>query len=87
MNDMTPAEAAQVTFDGMNFDLNDLPTKKQLQTDANNDGLWIRVASLYLNDDDEELADQVWEAWDADELNNAVASIAWMLIIRQTLSD
>ncbi len=36
---------------------------------------------------DEELADQVWEAWDADELNNAVASIAWMLIIRQTLSD
>ena len=25
---------------------------------------------------DEELADQVWEAWDADELNNAAACIA-----------
>ncbi len=33
---------------------------------------------------DEELADQ---AWDADELNNAAACIAWMLIIKQTLSD
>ncbi len=29
---------------------------------------------------DEELADQVWEAWDADELNNAAACIAWLLI-------
>ena len=35
---------------------------------------------------DEELADQVWEAWDADELNNAAACIAWTLIVRQTLS-
>ncbi len=32
---------------------------------------------------DEELADQVWEAWDAGELNDAAACIAWMLIIRQ----
>ncbi len=29
---------------------------------------------------DEDLADQVWEAWDADEPNNAAACIAWMLI-------
>ena len=29
---------------------------------------------------DAELADQVWEAWDADELNNATACIAWLLI-------
>ncbi len=29
---------------------------------------------------DEELADQIWEAWDADELNNAAACIAWLLI-------
>ncbi len=28
---------------------------------------------------DEELADQVWEAWDARELNGAAACIAWML--------
>ena len=31
MIDMTPAEAAQVTFDGMNFDLDDLPTNEQLR--------------------------------------------------------
>ncbi len=31
---------------------------------------------------DEDLADQVWDAWDADELNNAAACIAWMLIAR-----
>ena len=36
---------------------------------------------------DPEAADQVWEAWDAGELNNAAACIAWTLIIRQTLSD
>ncbi len=28
----------------------------------------------------EALADQVWEAWDADEPNNAAACIAWLLI-------
>ena len=35
---------------------------------------------------DEELADQVWQLWDADDLNDAAACIAWMLIVRQTLS-
>ncbi len=29
---------------------------------------------------DEELADQVWEAWDAGEINDLVACIAWWLI-------
>ncbi len=29
---------------------------------------------------DEELADQVWEAWDADEADDQTACIAWMLI-------
>ena len=34
----------------------------------------------------ENLADQVWEAWDARELNDPAACIAWVLIVRQTLS-
>ncbi len=59
MIEMTPAEAAQVTFDGMNFDLDDLPTNEQLQADAKNEGVWIRVASVYLNYNDEELAAHV----------------------------
>ncbi len=29
---------------------------------------------------DEELADQVWEAWDADETDDGAACIAWMVI-------
>ncbi len=29
---------------------------------------------------DEELADQVWEAWDAADLDDETACIAWMLI-------
>jgi hypothetical protein len=29
---------------------------------------------------DEELSDQVWEAWDAGKLNDFAACIAWMLI-------
>ena len=28
----------------------------------------------------EELADQVWEAWDAQTLNDETACIAWLLI-------
>ena len=30
---------------------------------------------------DEELADRVWEAWDANVLNDGAAIIAWMLIV------
>ena len=29
---------------------------------------------------DEDLADQVWEAWDAGEITEVVACIAWLLI-------
>ena len=29
---------------------------------------------------DEELADQVWEAWDAGEIGDVVAYTAWILI-------
>ncbi len=29
---------------------------------------------------DEELADQVWEAWDKGEIEDQVASLAWWLI-------
>ena len=29
---------------------------------------------------DEDLADQVWEAWDKGEINDAVAYTAWILI-------
>ncbi len=31
---------------------------------------------------DEELADQVWEAWDAGEINEATAFLAWWLVSR-----
>ncbi len=34
---------------------------------------------------DEELADQVWEAWDAGEIDDQVACIAWMLIVERPL--
>ena len=30
---------------------------------------------------DEELADQVWEAWDEGEADDETACIAWMLIV------
>ncbi len=29
---------------------------------------------------DEELADQVWEAWDKGEIDDAVVFIAWLMI-------
>ena len=29
---------------------------------------------------DEELADQVWEAWNKGEIDDAIASAAWMMI-------
>ncbi len=32
---------------------------RSAQDDAKNEGVWIRVASLYLNDDDKELAARV----------------------------
>ena len=29
---------------------------------------------------DEELADQVWDAWDKGEIDDTIACIAWMMI-------
>lgn len=31
----------------------------------------------------EELADQVWEAWDKGEIGDAIACTAWMIIARK----
>jgi len=36
---------------------------------------------------DEELADQVWEAWHAGEIDDQIAWLVWRLIIRQTVLD
>ena len=44
----------------------------------------IYIEALLIN---EVLADQVWEAWDARELNDAPACIAWMFIIKQAVLD
>ncbi len=30
---------------------------------------------------DEEMADQVWEAWDAGEIDDQIACIAWALMV------
>jgi hypothetical protein len=30
---------------------------------------------------DEDLADQVWEAWDAGEISDAVATWAWLQVV------
>ncbi len=37
----------------------------------------IYIEALFV---DEELADQVWEAWDSGEADDETACIAWMLI-------
>jgi len=37
----------------------------------------IYVQALLVN---EELADQVWEAWDKGEGDDAIACVAWMMI-------
>ena len=29
---------------------------------------------------DEELADQVWEIWDKEEIDDTIACVAWMMI-------
>ncbi len=34
---------------------------------------------------DEELADQVWDAWYAREIDDQVACIAWVLIVQRPL--
>jgi len=37
----------------------------------------LYIEALLVN---EELADQLWEAWDADETDDEAACIAWMVI-------
>ena len=32
---------------------------------------------------DEELADQVWEAWDKGEIDDSIAWVAWWLIVEK----
>ena len=34
---------------------------------------------------DEVLADQVWEVWDAGEIDDQIACIAWVLIVERPL--
>ncbi len=34
---------------------------------------------------DEELADQVWETWDAGEIGDQIACLAWVLIVERPL--
>ncbi len=33
---------------------------------------------------DEKLADQVWEAWDAGEIDEFVACLLWLAVVSQT---
>ncbi len=40
----------------------------------------IYIEALLL---DEELADEVWEAWDTGEIDNRVAWLAWWLIVKR----
>ncbi len=34
---------------------------------------------------DEELADQVWEAWDAGEISDTVAAWAWWVLVDRSI--
>ena len=38
------------------------------------------LTEIYIEAFDEELADQVWEAWDSGEAEDETTCIAWMLI-------
>ncbi len=38
------------------------------------------LTEIYIEAVDEELADQVWEAWNAAEMSDLIASIAWWII-------
>ena len=38
------------------------------------------LTEIYIEAIDEELADQVWEAWDKGEADDDIACIAWLLI-------
>ncbi len=38
------------------------------------------LTEIYIEAVDEELADQVWEAWDAGEIDDQTACMVWALI-------
>ncbi len=38
------------------------------------------LTEIYIEALDEELADQVWEAWDRGKIDNQVAWIAWLIV-------
>jgi len=38
------------------------------------------LTEIYIEAFDEELADEVWEAWDKGEIDDQIAWIAWLLI-------
>ena len=40
----------------------------------------LYIEALLVN---KELADQVWEAWDKGEIDDAIACTAWMIIARK----
>ena len=75
MSGITPTEVAPTKFEGMNIDLDDLPTNTQLKSDANAEGVWIRIASVYLNYNDEELAAKVQDADDAELFVSLVENV------------
>ena len=39
------------------------------------------LTEIYIEALDEELADQVWEAWDAGKISSLAASLMWLLIV------
>ncbi len=43
------------------------------------------LTEIYIEALDEDLADQVWETWDADETDDQVAWLAWWLIVERPL--
>ena len=38
------------------------------------------LTEIYIEAVDEELADQVWEAWDLEKTEDAVALLAWLMV-------
>ncbi len=42
---------------------------------------WTMLTEIYIEALDEELADHVWDAWDAGEIDDQVTWLAWRLIV------
>ena len=43
------------------------------------------LTEIYIETVDEELAGQVWKVWDAGEIDDQVASLAWWFIVQRPL--